>query len=276
MKFKNKNTKLFLVLGTSTLALGSIGFASWIIGVQQKEATGNLDVQVDTASLSNIQIIQKLTTNKVTIAETGALPGNDDDIIKAEANASQDVIQLDANAFKFNFSELKVRVGEGVKESDRPTKLVVELSSDPSHNTANKGASSNNLIKVEDKTQTAGEAIVEKNYRTGTDFTYLNFATKEISLNYQSVTPEDGYYEFDLASTTNDYSFDLGTYFSGATGNSICSYYNNIYSANDYPRNNSKYFDFLSNQAVNIHKELTAMKKALEATKALTLKISVQ
>lgn len=275
MKFKNKNTKLFLVLGASTLALGSIGFASWIIGVQQKEAHGNLQVQVDNASLSNIQIIQKLTTNKLTIAESGAVPGEKDDIIKAEANAGSDGVTLDTNAFKFSFTKLKVRVGEGVGEAERPKTLTVALSTDPAHNTANKVAGNMNLIKVEDKEKTTDTVIATKDHRTGLDFTYLAFETKTIPLDYKSVSPKDGYYEFDLASQTANYSFGLGTYFEGATNTSVCKYYNDIYTTTAYPRN-EKYFDFLSNQAVNIHKELTAMKQALEVKDALTLKVSVQ
>lgn len=275
MKFKNKKTKLFLVLGASTLALGSIGFASWVIGVQQKEASGNLNVQVDNASLSNIQIIQKLTTNKLTIAESGAVPGNKDDIIKAEENAGPDDIKLDTNAFKFNFKELKVRVGEGVSVSERPKSLVVGLSDNTEHNKANKVASDMNLIQVEDKDKTSGSVIATKNHRTGSDFTYLGFDTQTIPLNYESVQPKDGYYEFDLAAQTIDYAFKLGTYFDGATDTSVCEYYNNIYTVASYPRD-EKYFDFLSQQAVNIHKELTAMKTALEVEKALTIKISVQ
>ena len=273
MKFKSNKTKLFLVLGASTLALGSIGFASWIIGVQQQEAHGNLNVQVDNASLSNIQIIQKLTTNKVTIAEKGAVQGTQDDIIKAEANGDGP-IQLNENAFKFSFSELKVKVGEGVKEGERPTKLKIALSADPEHNTANKVNSDKNLIEVEDTADGNENQITTKGYREGQDFTYLSFTEVSLDLNYAQTTAKDGYYTFDLASQTANFTFGLGTYFTGAEGNSVCSYYNKIYSSSNYPRN-EKYFDFLSTQAGNILEELTAMKTALEAENALTIKISV-
>lgn len=264
MKFKNKNTKLFLVLGASTLALGSIGFASWIIGVQQTSATSNLNVTVDTANLTNIKISYEMSSSNVTIKETTAQA--EDALIKPS--------EVDATALKFSFQSITLQVGKGVQEVDRPTKIKVSLPLDLNEKNIVKNKEFN-AIKVNSSSPTkyrVDETGAENN------FTYLSYS-KTINLDYNStdtnyLNKTDEYFTFTITTDFTDQKFSLGTYFAIKESeppftneeSSVSKFYNKVYE--DYAKD-----DFLMQQAVNIKSELDQMYKALNTENALTLKI---
>lgn len=263
MKFKNKNTKLFLVIGASTLALGSIGFASWIIGVQQKEATSNLNVTVDTASLSNIKVDYEMSNRNVDIKETTE---------QSDPNALIKPTEVNPDALKFSFESITVKVGSGVAEQDRPTKLKVSLPTDI--NAANI-VSDKNFNKIEVKDKEASKKYREDKAEGNNDFTYLEYS-KEITLDYNSTSVKDDYYTFTFTTEFANQQFTLGTYFDYVGGNpaganpttSVSEFYNTIYK--DYEGD-----DFLMAQAVNVKAELDQMHTALNKNNALTLKIEL-
>lgn len=264
MKFKSKKTKLFLVLGASTLALGSIGFASWVIGVQQQEARGNLNVTVDTASLSNIKISYEMTNKDVTIKET----------VQQDSNALIKPSEVDENALKFTINSITLKVGKGVSVNERPTKIKVSLPAE---------LNEKNIVKNKDHNKIKINNPSEQKYRTDetsgdNKFTYLEYS-KEITLNYDSedsnyLNKADDYYTFTITTDFKDQRFSLGTYFKVKDTepaftnekSSVSKFYNEVYKG--YEQN-----DFLMDQAVNIKAELDQMHTALNAKDALTLKI---
>lgn len=270
MKFKNKNTKLFLVLGASTLALGSIGFASWIIGVQQKEATSNLQVTVDTASVSNIKVDYQMSNKKVDIKET----------TEQEEGSLIKPTEVNQNALQFTFEKITVQVGTGVAENERPKKLKISL---PTELNANNIVKSKELNKIQVNHSSATK------YRTDAEgeennFTYLEYEN-EITLDYESkdtgfLTKTDNYFTFTITTLVNE-KFTLGTYFDYVGGTpeatnpetSVSEFYNTIYK--DYNRNDKVQSDFLMIQADNIKTELDGMHAALNKENALTLKIEL-
>lgn len=80
--FKRKNYVLFGAIGIAAVALSSVGFATWITGMQQTTQTGSINVTVDTASNdtlyldaalseSSISIHQQTVTNNGKISVTG-------------------------------------------------------------------------------------------------------------------------------------------------------------------------------------------------------------
>lgn len=270
MKFKNKNTKLFLVLGTSTLALGSIGFASWVIGVQQKEATSNLQVTVDKASISNIKVDYQMSNKKVDIKET------------TNQDEGSLITPTDVNpkALQFTFEKITIQVGVGVETAQRPKKLKISLPTE---------LNANNIVKNKELNKIQVNHNAATKYRKDAEggennFTYLEYS-KEITLDYESqdsgfLTKTDTYFTFTITTLQNE-TFTLGTYFDYVGGEpssenpttSISEFYNTVYKT--YDKSDKAQSDFLMEQADNIKAELDGMYTALNKENALTLKLEL-
>ena len=270
MKFKSKKTKLFLVLGASALALGSVGFASWVIGVQQESVNANISVEVDNASVSNIKIDYEMKNKKVDIKET--TEQSDGSLVKPT--------EVNKDALKFTIDKITVQVGSGVAENDRPKNIKISLPIESNENNIVKDKELN-MIKVNHKSETKYRADSQESEN---NFTYVEYSNV-IQLDYASqdtgyLTKTADYFTFNITTLVGE-SFTLGTYFDFVDGNptgenpktSVSQFYNKIYES--YDKNDKEQSDFLMKQADNIKTELDAMRTALTKENALTLKIEL-
>lgn len=126
--FKRKNYVLFGAIGIAAVALSSVGFATWITGMQQTTQTGSISVTVDTASNdtlyldvalkdSSISIHQKATTNNGKMYVTG----ND---TETDLSISFSKFKVYVSS-KYNPSTVKVTMGVSFLNGDAAYNSVV-------------------------------------------------------------------------------------------------------------------------------------------------------
>ena len=104
-----KNTKskivLFSVIGLAAISIGTVGFATWVTGLDKKEESANItNITVDTASNKTCYVEATLSSDN-SISLTEKTPA-DNSLIKIEG---QDLHETD---LKITFKELKVIVSD--------------------------------------------------------------------------------------------------------------------------------------------------------------------
>ena len=104
-----KNTKskivLFSVIGLAAISIGTVGFATWVTGLDKKTETVNTSITVDTASNKTCYVEATLSSdNSISLTEKKAAEGS---LIKIEG---ENVPETD---LKITFEKLKVIVSDG-------------------------------------------------------------------------------------------------------------------------------------------------------------------
>ena len=100
-----KNTKskivLFSVIGLAAISIGTVGFATWVTGLDKKTETVNTTITVDTASNKTCYVEAELgTDNSISLTEKTAAVGS---LIKIEGEVPE-------TDLKIKFTKLKVIV----------------------------------------------------------------------------------------------------------------------------------------------------------------------
>lgn len=254
MKLHNKKMLISLI-SIATVALGSVGFATWIIGVQKKTTdVGNLKVETDDVKNNSIFLTATLpkgasiafgeTTDKV---ENGKL-ANLDQYLKKD------------KAMKFDFASIQYKVGTEVKT--KPAKLKMELVTSITKNASN--------YVNEDKNKF-------NNIRTGENFQYVYYY-EVIDLNSEAngnvtvdrTDPNIETYTFKDTALKN-HTFKWGTFFGNNWSNGVLegtdakeysplTYYNEVI-CEDVSDNN---FETLTDYASKATAEIKQMKQDLE------------
>ena len=256
MKLHNKKMLISLVF-IATVALGSVGFATWIIGVQKTtHDVGNLQVETDTVENNSIFLTATLPTDaKIAFGET---TGEVKDGILANLN---EYLKKD-NAMKFDFASIQYKVGKDVIK--KPAKLRMELVTSADKNKSNHvvGAEKNKFTSI----------------RQGDIFQYVNYY-EEIELK----TGTDGNVTIDTTDSNIDtytftaealrnHTFKWGSFFgnkwnkgvldgTGAKEHSPLTYYNEVICAGV----DEDAFETLTDYASRATAEIKKMKEDLEA-----------
>ena len=268
---KNRKSKLvlFSVIGLAAVSIGTVGFATWVVGVQRTEVGLQLSAKVDDTQNKSIMLEAEIDTNYTfKVAETkehNSITNND--LVVTGNSGTNTSIGFDSKAMKFQFSKLQFSCGDA---ATKPTKLTLKL--------ATKDANSFNTV-----TETANKLPTE---RTGSSWTYLSL-DYTLTLDYdgddKNVTAQgktDG--ESYTTYTFNTKTFDMhwGTFFgnaSYATNTSPLEYYNSI--SNKKEGESGLYvYDTpseLFTLADNIHSEISTMNSVLNNS-SNTLKILVK
>lgn len=100
---KNKKSKivLFSVIGLAAISIGTVGFATWVTGLDKKEETVNTTITVDTASNKTCYVEAELgTDNSISLTEDTAAANS---LIKIEGTPA-------ATDLTITFTKLKVIV----------------------------------------------------------------------------------------------------------------------------------------------------------------------
>lgn len=267
---KNKKSKivLFSVIGLAAVSIGTVGFATWVVGVQHKTESLTVTALVDNTKNSSVYLEAVTDGNPVKIAEKAVYPeagstANAWDIVTAskEDGAS---ITVDENALQFKFTTLQYSYGN---DATVPSKLTIELLSGESDNEANK-VTMNNVG------------------RSGTgSWRYLKFAHEytlstteatDLASNKLKVTDASvegkSFKKYTVDNTV--FTLEWGSYFNNL---SPVSYYNGLSKA---IYENAEVTDRVSSMftlADNAYAEIAQMKKALtEGSVKLTVKVSIK
>ena len=257
---KNRKSKLvlFSVIGLAAVSIGTVGFATWVVGVQRTEVGLQLSAKVDDTQNKSIMLEAEIDTNYTfKVAETeehNSITNND--LVVTGNSGTNTSIGFDINAMKFQFSKLQFSCGDA---ATKPTKLTLKLATNDANSfntvTANKLGSSE---------------------RVGDSWTYLSL-DYTLTLDYnegvgKNVTAQsrgDGQSYTTYEINTKIFDMHWGTFFgneSYANNNtSPLKYYNSI--SNKKVGESDQYvYDTpseLFTLADNIHSEISTMNSVL-------------
>mgnify|MGYP006888200427 CR=1 FL=1 len=265
---RNKKNVLIGVCALAGVALTSVGFATWVVGVTNKESKTKYNLKVDDVASDTIFLSVANESGTINIGEKEVHNKIGNDI------AGTDALEKVTNALSFEVTGLTIKIGTNV--ADKPTKLHLKLENTAELNTINKVATASDLL-------TRNGAKV----RTGsTDYYYLELTDMVIDLVYGDTAGEgvnmvktskettNGYYTYEYnANGTKVLTKELGwgNYFGNV---SPVKYYNKVYEDVENPS-----LDNMLASSKNAYDEISAMKTALDTTKNggsnLTISVSL-
>ena len=254
----NKKSKivLFSVIGLAAISIGTVGFATWMVGVEKKSDALTFTANVDNTLNESIYLEAEASSNKIIIAEKVEHTKANTDILGAKVDSplGEGNVTVNPNALQFTFTKLKYSLGNG---ATNPTKLHLKLATATETETIN----ACNVVTT--------SALTDE--RTGNKWSYLAYdKTFTIDGNgpdsiTTTKTSEDSYTEYDFGTKT--FTLNWGDFF-GST--SPVKYYNTISAKEAYSDASAKF-----TLADNVSKELTAMQTALKG-KQLTIDVSLE
>lgn len=272
---RNKKNVLIGVCALAGVALTSVGFATWIVGVTNTDASLQYNVEVDDVSSDTVYLSCNTDVGNIKIGEKTAKANKD----KTDIAGTDDLSKF-TNALEFSIKDITLKIGTSVAEGTRPNKLKLSLNYENGLNAANKVSSANNLLTKDGKTEKV---------RTGTDYYYLQleetipliYGTSSDGTNPNMVTDDvetNGYKTYTFTrDAKNEYVSSLlwGNYFGNETSEasvnkSPVTYYNALYARTLEKDLN---LDNMLKSAGEAHQEIAAMKIALSGGTKLTISI---
>lgn len=232
----------------ASVALLTTGFALYVVGTTQTEASGNVEVTVDTAQNQSIVFDLKLVNASIALKEANVQNGK---IVSVTGNdTAEDPLKITISSatitygisYNFNFNSIQFSIAD---PSD--SKFIKEEGKDYA---SVKTASDAN--KLTDN----GE---NKYARTGSDYTYID-APEPISLTGLNPVKNGNTNTITIPEASLNLTFKWGTFFDNK---SPATYYNEKYK-------NESDNTFLATAADQITSELTAMHDQLD-TKTIKL-----
>lgn len=237
------------LLAFGAVALLTTGFATWIVGVDQRNANGNVSVSVDTAQKNNVSFTFKILEedNKVWIGEKTS---SDDGYITITGNDEKDT------DFTVNI-ELTLQVGKAV--SEKPTSINIDL---------NYEGIGLNLEEVDNSAATGNKVTVSEPTATHEigDYKYIDiadeFKTLTLPTSAQEPTSNWTYQESEDGDKTYTYKnsaaklFKWGNFFGtdSSTPGYVASpsnYYNKLYADGELS-NSIEDVDFVYNELLTM------------------------
>lgn len=266
MKKRNK----IIAFGVSSLAVLSVctvGFATWLVGVQKSSEDVKVTATVDDTTNQSVFLSAKIAKG-IKLAEaagTGSDDGGDYKIIEAtqgEINTAHE------DYLGFTFSELKLTMSED-DFVGKPDAIKISL---PVYSAGTVELNKGNTVTTNE--------FSEDGKREGSSWTYVSFTDVTLDLTAENFTitdsKTDGFKEYTIIGGKNDFTFAWGTFFDKDTleDKSPVNFYNSLYTDADFEEGGSHSgedkFGVLLKASQKATKELEAMKKNL---KELTLKV---
>ncbi|MBO8427217.1 MAG: hypothetical protein IAC58_01495 [Firmicutes bacterium] len=268
---KKKNKIIIGAISAFTLvSVATIGFSSWVIGVQQQEVdVEGLQLSVDTVENDSVfldvtlpaeETVKICEPSKVTRTETTDIVGTSD-------TTSSGGIGFAADAMTFSLDTITLRVGKNVSSANTPKGVKFTLSKEDGKNTFNT-VKTNEFASSEDGWE-------DKTGRTGSSWTYLALETT-IALTEFTNDSETNSSASYTTYTLEDKQLTLlwGTFFGNATvsgqNKKPTDFYNSLYKAAEPAPS----FDILMEAATKATTELKAMNTKM-TNKTITLKAEV-
>ena len=267
---KKNNKRNLIILGSlATLTLASVGFATWIVGVQQLSKDNDLKLNVDTVKNNSIMLDASLSDNTVTIAESEETADNASNIITAKKNAEGSAVQVDENALTFAFESITFKIGKGNDAAVLPTSININLLENENNKVLAEGEKIIDKMNGENK-------VTEYKRKAAAPWTYVEYSEtldisfkegSQIERNNCTVKDDGNFYTYTVDLTKVNQKLSWGTFFRDevdAQKTSPVTFYNNKFKAETD-------FNFKFDEANHVAEELTAMKTALTNTFTLQL-----
>ena len=272
--FKKKKIVLTSVLALAGVSLATVGFATWVVGLQKPDDSLTVSAVVDSSENKSIYleaVTQK--DEKVIISESVVheADAKKNEIMSAveKKDATENVTYVNADALKFHFTTLQYSLGKAVADSEKPTKLNIELL----------GKTENTMNFVESTGCLMDEAL----YRTKGEYSYLKLKTfvdltkvENYEINPSGVTTGASYDVYVIEQ--KEFKFQWGSFFGNSAdtmeaegkNQSPVTFYN---SKSSTRHNDDSLKKNLFDDCENANKELKAMETALKGN--LTIKVSL-
>lgn len=269
---KNKKSKivLFSVIGLAAVSIGTVGFATWVVGVQKKTESLTVTALVDNTKNSSVYLEAVVENSPVKVAETSIYPTAESqpkewDIVTASTESNAD-ITVDPNALQFKFTTLQYSYGN---DATVPSKLTIELLAGESDNTANK-------VSI-NKVGRTGDSNSSWRYLKFTHEYTLNTSETNLAQNKLKVTDvSDSTKSFKKFTVDNKiFTLEWGSYFNDTNP---VSYYNSLSQKNIYENDGvTDKVSAMFTLADQAYAEIAQMKKALtEGSPKLTVKVTIE
>ena len=113
--FKRKNYVLFGAIGIAAVALSSVGFATWITGMQKDNATSDIQISVDTATNDTMYLDVALSEADNTINVTEKVAKSDDGKLYNNSGTPADLT--------FTFSKFRL-IYSSIYDSKNPVVIM--------------------------------------------------------------------------------------------------------------------------------------------------------
>ena len=245
-----------LMCGLAVVAVATVGFSAWVVGVQQTTTSGLTKVSVDTVTNDTQYLFADMGDQTISIAENKV---HNRDNEKKEIIGSESV-GVNENALKFSFKTLSVTLGTNATGNYKKIRIELDNSKNSFLNTT--------------------ENLVGRTPDQGT-WTYLAFTAVEIpfltdtnqtSEYFTSKVDGTGYTTYELITSKINVAggitlkLNWGTYFDNK---SPVEYYNGLYKASDT-------ISTLLTRANKATTELQKMESELEKSEnKITFKLSL-
>ena len=269
---KNRKSKLvlFSVIGLAAVSIGTVGFATWVVGVQKKTESLTVTALVDNTKNSSVYLEAVVEDSPVKVAETSIYPTSGSktkawDIVTAstESNAA---ITVDPNALQFKFTTLQYSYGN---DATVPSKLTIELLEGESDNTANK-VTTNEVGRTGDSNSSWRYLKFKHEYTLNTSET--NLAENKLKV---TEVNQDGKSFKKFTVDNKIFTLEWGSYFNDTNP---VSYYNSLSKTNIHDK--AEVTDKVSaifTLADQTYAEIAQMNKALtEGSPTLTVKVTIE
>lgn len=252
---RNKKNVLIGVCALAGVALTSVGFATWVVGVQNTKANTQYDVKVDDVESDTVYLTVGATKGSINIGESQGHKKAEGEIIGTKEGEGAQVVE---NAMQFSINDITLKVGNGVTA---PTKLKIELQALEANNV---------VVEKVDSFNRPKNTYHYVEYSRTVDLVYESGnMVKDTSVVNDSYTTYK-YTEKDANVFTD--TLKWGDFF--GTGNvSPVNYYNGLNVADGLT--GDARFEKLLNASSKAHDEVKAMHTALN-TATLTFLISVE
>ena len=225
-----------------SIALLTTGFATWVVGVQQKQAEGDINVTVNTTTNESIRLEAELSGGDAAIMLAETVAKTDGKIINEKEPVN--------NALDITFSTLKITMGQ---KATKPNGLKMTIDT-----SANKNQQIiANTYEFSDHSEESGltyiaapESIVlDKTAQTGT----------------VTETTEGQNIVWEIKNKT--FTFKWGTYFDNV---SPCNYYNSFFSDSDDSEPTQADVDAVAEEMTAMHDAFAAPNNTITLTLELT------
>lgn len=262
---KKKNL-LIALIGLTTISLAGVGFATWVVGVTQKDVDSNLQVEVDDALNDSVFLKAKFADGaKVAIAETTKVTGGTaSDIVKvldkSNTTEAKKGLPIDEHALEFTFEKLEYIVGNAVADADKPAYLKLEL--------LDKNNASN-VVKADGIKLTGENGARPDKVGEGAEpvlhyLQYKEYVKLDSSKYTTSPSAEGSSTIYDVTNKT--FKLLWGDFFGNTTNTAAdnkqpSAFYNGLYKGAENPE-----YETLLAASTQAYQELSAMKSVLTAS----------
>lgn len=270
--FKKKKIVLTSVLALAGVSLATVGFATWVVGLQKQTEDLTVNAIVDNSENQAIYLEAVTDSKKVEVAEKVAYTElQNNEIVKAQNGGS---VAISDKTLQFTFTTLQYSVGNNVKETENPNHITFELLTTDECNIVKKA----NCL-MDDKYRTAATDTDGKS-----QYHYLQFKEefnlvtegtgKNVTLD-ESVSTTATYKTYKVDKVT--YTLNWGDFFGNADMNTTASpreFYNAKSVSKAAGLKASEIKSELFADADKANTELQKMKEALEGG-TLSVKVSL-